>query len=122
MLVSCSYCGRAHSRGFICENKPKRVKEANDINKFRWSRKWQNKSKEIKIRDKFLCQVCLLDNRYTFLNLEVHHIESLATNFDLCLSNDNLITLCAIHHKQADNHKIDKIHLGEIAKKNELRC
>jgi len=127
LLVSCSFCGGLHERGEQC---PKRIKakrtpkEANEINKFRSSRKWKNKSSEIKKRDKFLCQVCLLDKYHTeriynFYNLEVHHIFPLSFYFELRLENWNLITLCAFHHKLAENGNIPAVELKEIAAKNE---
>ena len=113
MLVSCSYCGLVHERGYKCNKafRPKRTKEANNIIRFRSSRLWKKKRDEIKKRDKFLCQVCLLDKYFTeriynFHNLEVHHIIPLCKNFELRLEDNNLITICNFHHKLAENGNI----------------
>lgn len=123
MLVSCSYCGSVHERGKQCNKafRPKRTKEANYITRFRSSTLWKKKREEIKKRDKYLCQVCLLDKyfterRYNFHNLEVHHIIPLCKNFDLRLEDSNLITICAFHHKLAENGEIPNYELREMIK------
>jgi 5-methylcytosine-specific restriction protein A len=121
MLKSCKYCLRVHDNKFDCGHKPKRTKESNDINRFRWSRRWLNKSKAIRERDHHLCQVCLLNefdtfNQYNTKKLEVHHIIPLHENFDLRLDDENLITLCAKHHKMADKNIIHRDFLLEIVK------
>lgn len=74
---------------------------------------------EIRKRDRFLCQVCLLDNRYIFNGLEVHHIIPIIEKWEKRLDNYNLITLCTACHKLADNGKIDAIFLGQLAAKIE---
>lgn len=119
MLVSCTYCFGQHKRGSICPKRPSRTKETNYITKFRSSRTWQDKRTEIKNRDKYLCQICLLEGRYTFNKLEVHHIKSIANYWNGRLSNTNLITLCAACHKSAENGDIAAAKLKEIARKNE---
>ncbi|MEY2195328.1 HNH endonuclease [Neobacillus sp. BF23-41] len=83
------------------------------MNRFRWTNQWKNKSKQIRKRDKYLCQICLrkLYNtaaQYNFTNIEVHHIESIAENWDKRLDDGNLISLCAYHHKMADSREIPK--------------
>ena len=123
MLVSCSYCGLVHERGYKCNKalRTKRIKEANYITRFRSSRLWKKKRDEIKKRDKFLCQVCLLDKyfterRYNFENLEVHHIIPLCKNFELRMENSNLITICSFHHKLAENGNIPMDELTGMIK------
>lgn len=95
------------------------------MSRFRSGRAWTNKSKEIRKRDLFLCQVCYWEvdplKKINFDNLEVHHIEPVYKDFERRLDNYNLITLCAMHHKKADNKEIDKSFLFEIAKRNEER-
>jgi 5-methylcytosine-specific restriction enzyme A len=120
MLVSCLYCSGRHKRGVICQNKPKdnRKKIPNEIIKFRSGKAWQKKRMEIKTRDKFLCQACLLDGKYIFQNLEVHHIESISKNWEKRLVNHNLITLCHYCHKMAEIGKIDENTLLCLAIKN----
>jgi len=120
MLVSCSYCMGAHIRGVTCakNKKPSRKKEITYISKFRNTKAWQKKRNEIKKRDKLLCQYCLLDHRYTFSNLEVHHIEAISANWNKRLDEFNLITLCTNCHKMAEKKEIKEELLKEIASKN----
>lgn len=114
MLKSCKYCGRIHDSKHDCGMKPKRKKEPTQINKFRWSRKWTNKREDIKERDNYLCQVCKAEGRYNYEDLEVHHITPLEEDYDLRLDDDNLITLCVTHHKEADRGEIDKEYLYKL--------
>lgn len=123
MLVSCSRCSNIHERGKGCK-KPSnnREKEKTYVSRFRGLKVWKNKALEIKKRDKFLCQICLLEKyhttlKYNFQNLEVHHIWSIARKWDYRLSDWNLITLCQIHHKMAENGTIPMNELLEIAQK-----
>lgn len=114
MLKSCKYCGRIHDSKFDCGMKPKRRKEPTQINKFRWSRRWRTKRNDIVDRDNSLCMVCRENKIYNYDGLEVHHIVSLEEDYDLRLDDENLITLCVTHHKQADAKEIDKEYLRGI--------
>lgn len=119
MLVSCSYCQGLHKRGEKCKNKPMekfRKKENNSIVRFRNTNKWKLKRDEIKRRDKFLCQVCLLDGKYTFQKLEVHHITPISEKWNIRLESWNLITVCSPCHKMAENGEIKRAVLHEMAK------
>ena len=119
MLVSCSSCGGRHERGQGCAAKfrPKRGPiEANYVRAFRNSKAWQNKRAEIRARDKQLCRACLANGRYVFERLSVHHIRPIAKAWPYRLDNDNLITLCPICHKMAEDGKIEASFLAEIAK------
>jgi 5-methylcytosine-specific restriction protein A len=126
MLVSCKFCGLMHRRGHTC---PKRIntirtKENNYITRFRSNSTWQRKREEIKKRDQFLCQVCLLDKYFTeriynTKNLEVHHIDSISKKWEKRLQNDNLVTLCSFHHRMADMGEIPKDFLISIVRKRE---
>jgi 5-methylcytosine-specific restriction endonuclease McrA len=120
MLKSCKYCGRIHDSKTDCGRKPKRNKQGNDKDKFRWSKAWQNKRDEIKERDSYLCQVCIrklynTTRQYNYDNLEVHHAIPLEQDFDRRLDNDNLITVCECHHEMAERGEIPrKVLLGII--------
>ena len=72
------------------------------------------KREQIKKRDKYLWQVCLKDNVYNYDDLQVHHIIPIDKNYDLKLDENNLITLCSYHHKQAEQNKITKECLYKI--------
>jgi len=114
MKKSCKYCGRIHDSKYDCGMKPKRKKPANEINKFRWSRKWREKREQIVERDNYLCQVCKANGRYTYERLEVHHITPLEEDFDRRLDEDNLIALCEEHHEKAESGEIKKEYLYSI--------
>lgn len=105
---------RIHDSKFDCGKKPKRYKPSNDINKFRWSRKWTEKREQIKERDSYLCQLCKEEGKYNYTDLEVHHITSLEEDYDRRLDDDNLITLCVTHHKSADRGEISKEKLYKL--------
>lgn len=124
MLNSCSYCGRIHDKKYTCPSKPKREYKVTDIDRFRWTKRWQRKRKQINERDKYLCQVCIreLHNtqiQYNFKDIEVHHIIPIAEDWNLRLEDNNLICLCTYHHKMADNNLIDREELKRIAEEQE---
>lgn len=82
-------------------------------------RKWTERSKYIKQRDNYLCQVCLLDKhntnyKYTYKGLEVHHIIPLEEDYNKRLDSDNLITLCRYHHELAEKGEISREALQEM--------
>jgi 5-methylcytosine-specific restriction endonuclease McrA len=123
--ITCSRCGVV-KRGHICPNKPYRKKERDaQVDKFRKSTRWTNKSKEIRQRDKYLCVVCMA-NRYNtirqfnFDKLEVHHITPLAEDYNKRLDNDNLITLCKYHHNLAENGEIPREELCELISPHQI--
>lgn len=117
MLKSCKYCMRIHDSKHDCGKKPKRKKQDSDKNKFRWSRKWREKRNQIVERDQYLCKICKAEGQYNYNDLEVHHIVPLEEDYDLRLDDDNLITLCVIHHKTADRNEISKESLYKLLEK-----
>jgi 5-methylcytosine-specific restriction endonuclease McrA len=126
MLKSCSYCNKIHDRKYKCPNRPSRKQQPTHIDKFRKTNLWQKKRKEIAERDKYLCQVCIrkLHNtkqQYNFTNLEVHHIDSIASDWDKRLDDNNLISLCKYHHSLAELGKIGKDELVRIVEEQETR-
>lgn len=129
MLKSCSYCGKIHPKGYVCEKKPKRrygYKDREDSSvKFRRKNAWRKKAIEIKERDGWCCVVCragmydIGTKRINYKNLEVHHIEKLKDNIDAGLDDDNLITLCQVHHKMADMGQIKAEELKKLINRGE---
>ncbi len=116
MRKSCKYCGGIHEENLICPMKPKhkyKNKADKTAFKFRSSGLWKKKREEIKERDKYLCRYCLSKNILTYVYTEVHHITPIEEDYDLRLDNDNLITLCDTHHKQAE---LGEISRGELQK------
>jgi len=111
MYRSCSVCGRIHPEDKMC----KRVHKKNTKeSKFRNTNAWIKKRNQIKKRDKYLCQLCLKDNIYTYDNLQVHHIIPIAKDYNKRLDSDNLITLCRMHHEQAEKGIITKEKIYEL--------
>ena len=68
MLRTCSVCGGIHHEDNMCKRTYKKNSYAS---KFRNSNAWITKREQIKKRDKYLCQMCLKDNIYTYNNLEI---------------------------------------------------
>lgn len=128
MLKSCSYCGRIHKQGDICQKKPKKQyknkRKCNDFelkyNQFLSSFAWQKAREEVKERDLYLCVMCVAEGRldgkrqYDPQILEVHHIIPVKEDWDLRLQKNNLITLCKKHHTDAE---MGKIRREELRKK-----
>lgn len=126
LLKSCQYCGKIHEAKIDCGKKPKQVrkKTASKMDKFRWTRAWQEKREQIKERDKYMCVVCktgkyFTDKKYNTKDLSVHHIVPLLYDFDKRLDDDNLITLCSYHHELAECGKVPASELKEMIKSNE---
>lgn len=115
MKKSCQYCGKIHDMSFLCQKKKRKFKSTEESH-FRSSSKWTKKSLEIKERDLFLCRICLEKGIAKWDGLEVHHIVPISENFDLRLEDQNLITLCQKHHKEAERSEISRTRLMELAK------
>lgn len=119
MLKTCSKCGIV-PEGHICPHRKPRYKNKDTkANKFRSTKAWLNKSIEIRQRDKYLCVVCMNNlyhtiNQFNFNKLEVHHITPIEEDYNKRLDNDNLITLCAYHHKMAECGDIPKEELYKL--------
>ena len=117
--VTCKHCGIV-PRGHICPHRKSRFKSGDkESNKFRNTIRWQRKREEIKIRDRYICQVCLRQlhntlNMLNFKNIEVHHITSIQEDYNKRLDNDNLISLCSYHHHMAEEGEITKEELYDI--------
>ena len=118
-MVTCKYCGIV-PRGHICPYRKSRQKNGDrQIDRFRKTKQWTEKSIEIRQRDRYLCRVCEANlyhtvNQLNWKNLEVHHIVPLCEDYNKKLDNDNLITLCKYHHTMADNGEIPREELFKL--------
>ncbi len=121
MKKSCKYCGRIHDISYICPKRPKKIWRGNKQTKekFRNTAAWQSMRDSIKFRDMNFCQICLKEGKYISQGLEVHHITPLCADYDMRLCRTNLITLCSVHHKQADAGEISADELRAIAMQRE---
>lgn len=114
MLKSCQYCGRIHDSRYDCGRRPIRKRKraaTTDADRFRRSQAWTDKSIEIRQRDNYLCQICMrkLYNtiwKYNYNGLSVHHAIPINTDFDRRLDDDNLLTVCQMHHKMCEDGEI----------------
>lgn len=118
MLKTCKYCGIV-PYDHVCPHRTKKEKEITEIDKFRWSRIWQRKREEIKKRDLYLCQICKRKlyntiSQYNTEALSVHHNVPIAEDYNKRLDNDNLITLCSIHHEMCENNEIPREEVQKI--------
>lgn len=112
MLKSCHYCGRIHDSKFDCGKKPvyKKIKYTK-ADYFRRSQAWTDKAIEIKRRDNYLCQICIrrLYNtlqQYNYTGLSVHHAIPINQDWGKRLDDDNLISLCKMHHEMTESGEI----------------
>lgn len=120
MYKSCSKCGRIHPHNYKCYVGESRIRRKDtSANKFRLTRQWRYKAEEIKEKSKYLCSVCLDKGMYTYNQLETHHIEPIEENYERRLDNYNLICVCNSCHRLAEDGKIDRGYLFELAEKRE---
>ena len=132
MLKACQYCGRIHAKDYDCGKKPKKEykrfrknADPSQADRFRWSSIWKRKAERIKQRDMFLCRACLAElegteRKYNSNDLSVHHIDPLEQAYELRLVDSNLITLCSMHHKRAEDGDINKETLKRLTKERPL--
>lgn len=114
MYKSCSRCGKIHRQDFKCTKGI--IYRGGHERTLRQTNKWKMKSEEIRERANYLCEVCRQTGRYTYNNLEVHHITKLSEDESGLLDNYNLICLCQRHHKDADSGAIPAEYLRQLAR------
>lgn len=76
-----------------------RVKEADKYTK---TATWQSLRKEILIRDKGCCVLCLLRGKIEYRQLQVHHIVKRVDDITLAYERSNLVTLCRPCHEEVE--------------------
>ena len=119
MLRSCAKCGRIHDSGFKCNAGalPKTQEQ-----KLRNLNSWHKKSKEIRERALYICEVCKDQSTVNAGDdLEIHHIIKLRDDPNGLLDDYNLICLCVNHHKLADSGKLDIDYLRRLAQERESK-
>lgn len=119
MYRTCSKCGKIHQSNFKCNANRRIIYQGGNERKLRSTWKWTEKSKEIRDRAHYLCEVCKAEGRITYDGIEVHHIVKVKDDESLLLDNNNLICLCVRHHKQADNNELSKDYLKDLAQQRE---
>lgn len=127
MLKSCKYCGRIHAKNYDCGRKPVYKKTTGGKGYyFRKSDAWTQKSLEIRERDGNLCQICVRKlyntlRQFNYDTLSVHHIVPVNEEYDKRLDNDNLLTLCRMHHEMCEDGIISRTEQIEIAREQEVK-
>lgn len=106
-----------HPKGHICQ--AGRTYTGGIERNLRSTYAWTKKSEDIRERANWLCEVCRDQGVYTYNGLSVHHIDKVKDDNSKLLDDDNLICLCDLHHRQADNEEIDKEYLRQLVKKRE---
>ena len=120
MLKACKYCGRVHDNSFDCGRKPKRTRyKRSDAEQPRYSAAMNNKSRQIKERQAYLCPLCVRAGDLRVKRMETHHIQKLRLHPELMLEDGNLIALCEVHHELADRGEISEDLLRELAAKRD---
>lgn len=79
------------------------------------SNAWRKKRAEILKRDNYECQLCKRRGRFTPATV-VHHIKHLDKNFELGLTNSNLVSLCGACHNEVHPEKAFKINKNKKAR------
>lgn len=129
MLKSCKHCGRIHDDKEVCDQKRIAEKRRWENRKqtralqFRRSNAWTDKSIHIRQRDQYMCLCCkalLLGTvrQYNTRDLSVHHITPIEEDYDQRLSDDNLITVCDIHHEMCESGEITRDMQRTLAKES----
>ncbi|MEA5151975.1 MAG: HNH endonuclease signature motif containing protein [Oscillospiraceae bacterium] len=120
MLKACQFCGRIHAKDYDCGKRPKRTRYARDEREAgRYTSAFAAKSREIKERASYLCEVCIDKGRLSYEGVEVHHISKLRDRPDLLLDDANLVCLCQRCHRRADRGEIDADYLRDLAQRRD---
>lgn len=125
MKRACVYCGRIHDTRYVCDKKPKPYTRDTVATKARSTSRWQKTRERVRERDNNVCQCCLRNypgtiRQYEYNGLSVHHIVKILDDSDMIYDENNLITLCAYHHEEAEAGRISKEDLREIVRQNSL--
>src|SRR5574344_1777253 len=120
MLKTCSVCGGMHEEDKMYKRLYNKKIDTKAVS-FRNSYDWRLKRTQIKVRDMYLCQVCLKEKhdtnfKYNHNHVQIHHIIPIAEYFYKRLDDDNLICLCSYHHRLAEDGIISREELSQIIK------
>lgn len=119
MRKTCRWCGRIVEKDHDCPNRPKPKYELPEEVQGRYTKAWEHKSEDIKERSQYMCATCREIGRYTYEDLETHHIIPLRLRPDLLLEDSNLICLCKRCHVRAERGEIDAGYLSQLAKERD---
>lgn len=71
-----------------------------------------------------MCQICIREmydthRKYNCNDLQVHHAVSINASKELRLDDNNLITLCSMHHAMCDRGEISSDEVKKIISEQE---
>lgn len=101
----CNKCHRLYSGSGcpVCakeRNKRYNKYERDQSRQIVYGPEWESAKKYVLSRDG-MCRMCYcIDKRLNFDNLLVHHIVPVEDDQELWYDNNNLITVCAMHHQR----------------------
>lgn len=72
------------------------------------ARRWREVRAQVLTRDLGCCRMCLLNGYSETRNLEVHHLLKRVDREDLTYNINNLVTLCAKHHRQLEDLPLEE--------------
>lgn len=113
MLRSCPSCGRIHDSRVKCRSK-QRVSRESRASKYRSTADWQRTRNEVRDLDMNMCVVCRSLGIIATDGLSVHHIVPLEEDFGLRNDLDNCVTLCPMHHEEAERGDISRSALRDL--------
>lgn len=132
MLKSCKYCGRVHEEKDVCdqkkiaEEKRQAKRKQTDALRFRKTPAWTDKSIQIRKRDQYMCLCCRAQlagtvRKYNTTDLSVHHITPINEDYGMRLDDDNLITVCGVHHEMCEAEEITREQQRELVMRS-IQC
>lgn len=120
---ACPRCGRIHPYDQPCpRKKPAYRYERTGADRLRFTSRWKRKSLQVREDAHWMCEACIDQGKVTTRGLEVHHIEKLREDPDGLIEDDNLVCLCRMHHRMADDGELGKAYLRGLAAKRRAAC
>lgn len=108
LYTTCCNCGTRipyrTKRCDKCHSEWQKIREQHrdkDIKRFRNSKWWKKKAKQVMKESHYQCQLCKYNGIVKVAD-EVHHIIPLSVDFEKRLDDDNLIALCESCHDDVD--------------------
>lgn len=112
-----------HPYGQPCpRKKPTYRYERTGADRLRFTSRWKRKSLQVRDDAHWMCEVCRDQGKATTEGLEVHHIDKLREDPDGLIEDDNLVCLCRMHHRMADDGELTKGYLRGLAAKRIGGC
>ena len=96
-----TYCSKCKEK-VKKQRKQYTTEKVREADKYTKTATWQSLRKEIIMRDKGCCVLCLLRGRIEYRQLQVHHIVKRVDNLSLAYERSNLVTLCRTCHEEVE--------------------